>query len=223
MSANPKKVVETTETIANASVQPFPGSRKIYIEGSREDIQVPMREIMQTPTPLQDGGMENNPPIAVYDTSGPYTDPALNVNLRQGLPKVRSAWIDERGDTEALKDLSSHYGRQRAVDPDLAHLRFEHISLPRRAKPGANVSQMHYARKGIITPEMEYVAIRENCLLEQAREQGLLQRRHPGRGLGANIPEVITPEFVRDEIARGRAIIPANINHPELFHPGICS
>ena len=216
MLSNTKKQNESTEALALATVPPFPGSRKIYVPGSRDDVRVPMREIQQSPTPLQEGGFEDNPPIAVYDTSGPYTDPSVRVDLRKGLPSVRSAWIEERGDSEELKDLSSHYGRQRAKDPELASLRFEHIRLPRRAKAGANVSQMHYAKKGIITPEMEYIAIRENGLLEQARQQGLLARRHPGRGLGANIPEEITPEFVRDEVARGRAIIPANINHPEL-------
>ena len=216
MLTNTKKQEESTESLAEATVPPFPGSRKIYVEGSRPDIRVPMREIGQSSTPLQDGTFETNPAIAVYDTSGPYTDPSISVDLRKGLPFVRAAWIEERGDTELLTDLSSQYGRQRAADPELASLRFDHIRQPRRAKAGGNVTQMHYARQGIVTPEMEYVAIRENCLLEQAREQGLLGRRHPGRGLGANIPETITPEFVRDEIARGRAIIPANINHPEI-------
>ncbi len=216
MSADRKSCVESTASFALAAVPPFPGSRKIYVEGSRPDIRVPMREIMQSATPLQNGGTELNPPVAVYDTSGPYTDPSVSVNLRQGLPKLRSAWIEERGDTEQLEGLSSEYGRERASNPELASLRFEHIATPRKAKAGANVTQMHYARKGIITPEMEFVAIRENCLLDRARADGLLGRRHPGRGFGACIPDEITPEFVRDEIARGRAIIPANINHPEV-------
>ncbi len=192
--------------------QPFPNSRKIYIEGSRPDIRVPMREISLSPTPDSHGGTPNAP-ILVYDTSGPYTDAAIDINLMKGLPSLRRRWIDERGDTEELTDLSSEYGRERRNDSELDSLRFERLLKPRRARPGENVSQMHYARAGIITPEMEFVAIRENQKREWVRE---VTTQHPGQSFGAAIPAVITPEFVRDELARGRAIIPANINHPEL-------
>lgn len=193
---------------------------KIYVQGSRPDIRVPMREIEQSPTHNMDGSeAETNPPITVYDTSGPFTDPDVNVDLMKGMPDVRKAWIEERGDTEELDGPSSEFGQKRQNDPELAQLRFEHIRAPRRAKTGSNVSQMHYARKGIITPEMEYVAIREterlNELRNDARYEKLL-RQHPGENFGANLPQDITPEFVREEIASGRAIIPANINHPEL-------
>jgi len=192
--------------------QPFPNSAKVYIEGSRSDIRVPMRQISLSPTQTS-AGMEENHPILVYDTSGPYTDPAIDINLEKGLPAIRTAWIDERADTEDLDDLTSSYGRERRDDADLQALRFAHLRRPRRARAGKNVSQMHYARAGIITPEMEYVAIRENQRREHLRE---ITRQHPGQSFGAAIPSVITPEFVRSEIARGRAIIPANINHPEL-------
>jgi len=190
----------------------FPNSRKIYIEGSRSDIRVPMREIALSPTQAS-VGEEENAPVLVYDTSGPYSDPDVGIDLRKGLPLVRGAWVEERGDTEELGDLSSEYGRVRRNDQHLDALRFSHMRSPRRARAGTNVSQMHYARKGVITPEMEYVAIRENQQRERLRE---ITRQHPGQGWGASIPRVITPEFVRDEVARGRAIIPANINHPEL-------
>ncbi len=192
--------------------QPFPNSRKVYIEGSRPDIRVPMREISLADTQTG-GGVEKNAPILVYDTSGPYTDPDVEIDLMKGLSPIRQAWIDERGDTEALTDLSSEYGRLRRDDKDLDTLRFANLRPPRRARAGCNVSQMHYARQGIITPEMEFVAIRENQRREHLRE---ITRQHPGQSWGASIPQVITPEFVREEIARGRAIIPANINHPEL-------
>ena len=192
--------------------QPLPNSRKVYIEGSRPDIRVPMREISLSPTQTNDGD-EVNAPILVYDTSGPYTDPAVDLDLKKGLPDVRGAWIDERDDTAFLTGLSSRYGNERRDDESLNHLRFEHLKQPRKAKAGKNVSQMHYARAGIITPEMEFVAIRENQKREHLRE---ITKQHPGQSFGANIPRVITPEFVRDEVARGRAIIPANINHPEL-------
>lgn len=152
----------------------------------------------------------------VYDTSGPYTDPEVRIDLRKGLPDVRSRWIDERGDTEILPGLTSEFGQARLADASLDALRFAHVRTPRRAKPGANVSQMHYAKKGIITPEMEYIAIRENMKLQEARAAGLLDQQHPGHSFGANIPKEITPEFVREEVARARAIIPANINHTEL-------
>ena len=214
MSAIPEEFLSKTARINDASVQPFPNSRKIYVEGSRPDILVPMREISLTDT-ITDKGTETNLPVTVYDTSGPYTDPNASIDIRKGLAELRTSWIEERGDTEILSDQTSEYGRQRAADPSLDQLRFEHHKRqPRRARAGANVTQMHYARQGIITPEMEYVAIRENMRLEQAQD-GLAQQ-HPGQNWGANLPQAITPEFVRDEIARGRAIIPANINHTEL-------
>ncbi|PWB33035.1 phosphomethylpyrimidine synthase ThiC [Pseudomonas sp. SDI] len=197
------------------SVQPFTRSRKIYVEGSRPDIRVPMREISLDDTPTDFGG-ETNAPVLVYDTSGPYTDPNVQIDVRQGLGDVRSAWIDARGDTERLPGLTSHFGQQRLNDVELTKLRFAHVRNPRRAKAGANVSQMHYARQGIITAEMEYVAIRENMKLQEARAAGLLDQQHAGHSFGASIPKEITAEFVREEIARGRAIIPANINHVEL-------
>ena len=213
MSAIADEFLSNTATIDEASIQPFPSSSKIYISGSREDIRVPMREITLTDTRTEQG-IEHNTPVLVYDTSGPYTDPEVTIDIRQGLPEVRKAWVEERDDTEALAQLSSEYGRRRAADPVLSQLRFAHIRTPRRAKTGANVTQMHYARKGIITPEMEYVAIRENLRREQLQEQ--IARQHPGESFGAAIPQLITAEFVRDEVARGRAIIPANINHTEL-------
>ena len=214
MSAIPDEFLSKTARISDATIQPFPNSRKIYVQGSRADIRVPMREISLSDTPA-DFGAEKNPALTVYDTSGPYTDPQVSIDIRKGLADVRSVWIEERNDTDILADLSSEYGRTRAADPSLDPLRFEfHNRQPRRARAGANVSQMHYARKGIITPEMEYVAIRENLRLEMYRDE--IARQHPGESWGASLPAEITPEFVRDEVARGRAIIPANINHPEL-------
>ena len=197
------------------SVQPFPHSKKIYVQGSRPDIRVPMREITLDDTPTEFGG-EQNPPVRVYDTSGPYTDPAIKIDVRLGLPDIRTPWILERDDTEILGGNTSEFTRARNSDPKLANLRFEHLRVPRKAKPGRNVSQMHYARQGIITPEMEYIAIRENMSLQQAREQGKLAEQHPGHSFGASIPNEMTPEFVRQEVAMGRAIIPANINHTEI-------
>jgi len=197
------------------SIQPFPRSQKIYVQGSRPDIRVPMREISLDVTPTDFGG-EINAPVTVYDTSGPYTDPNVQIDVRKGLADVRSAWIEERGDTEKLPGLTSEFGQRRLNDAELTAMRFAHVRHPRRAKAGHNVSQMHYARKGIITPEMEYVAIRENMKLTEAREAGLLKDQHAGQSFGAAIPKEITPEFVRSEVARGRAIIPANINHTEL-------
>ena len=196
--------------------QPIAGSRKIHVTGSRPDIRVPMREIAQSPTPLREGGFEENPPLTVYDTSGPYTDPSVTIDVRKGLAPLREGWIAGREDTEQLAGLTSEFGRRRANDVATAGLRFEHVRKPLRARAGANVSQMHYARQGIITPEMEYIAIRENQRLELARESGLPVQQHPGQNFGAAIPAQITPEFVRDEVARGRAVIPANINHPEI-------
>ncbi|OVZ61180.1 phosphomethylpyrimidine synthase ThiC [Pigmentiphaga sp. NML080357] len=226
MNANPKFIAATAQ-VDQAAIQPLPKSRKVYEQGSRPDIRVPFREIEQADTPTMFGG-EKNPPITVYDTSGPYTDPDVKIDIRSGLAPLRENWIAERGDTEQLDGPSSAYGRERLADPKLAELRFNLHRAPRRAKAGANVTQMHYARRGIVTPEMEFVAIRENLRREQYIEslrtsgpQGqrlaeLLGRQHPGQSFGASIPARITPEFVRDEVARGRAIIPANINHPEI-------
>ena len=203
-----------------ASIKPFPSSNKLYIEGSRPDIRVPMREIELTPTPIagaeDPAQMEQNAPVRIYDTSGPYSDPNATINIRKGLPALRENWVKERQDTEALEEESSGYTRQRLSDSDLNNLRFDLERKPLRALPGKNVSQMHYARQGIITPEMEYIAIRENMALAQAKEQGVLDKQHAGNDFGANIPKEYTPEFVRKEVAEGRAIIPANINHPEL-------
>ncbi|MCC5858613.1 MAG: phosphomethylpyrimidine synthase ThiC [Ectothiorhodospiraceae bacterium] len=213
MSTQPNVFTQRTAGLSADITRPFPGSRRIYVNGSRPDLRVPMREIRQSDTRgLQ--GAESNPPITVYDTSGPYTDPDQRIDLMQGLPRLREGWIEERGDTERLPGPSSRYGRERAEDPATAHLRFAHIRPPRRARSGVNVTQMHYARRGIITPEMEFVAIRENQRLDALQDKRLL-RRHGGQGFGAQIPERVTPEFVRDEVARGRAIIPNNINHPE--------
>ena len=189
----------------------LPASQKIYIQGSRPDIQVPFREISLTETPTGLGG-EYNPPVMVYDTSGVYTDPNVKIDLNQGLPNVRESWIEERDDTERLETLSSSFGQERLKDIRTADIRFAHIQKPRRAKAGKNVSQMHYARQGIITPEMEYIAIREN----QRQRENIDLRQHEGQNFGAKNLTEITPEFVRQEIAEGRAIIPANINHPEI-------
>ncbi|MCB1798949.1 MAG: phosphomethylpyrimidine synthase ThiC, partial [Gammaproteobacteria bacterium] len=218
MSAIPEDFIKKTTALSDEVTRPFAGARKIYVAGSRPDIRVPMREIEQAPTPASFGA-EENPPITVYDTSGPFTDPAAEIDLLKGMPDVRSAWIRERADTEQLDGPTSEFGRQRQHDPALAALRFEHIRAPRRAIAGRNVTQMHYARQGIITPEMEFVAIRENQRLDEMRADPRytrLLRQHPGQSFGANLPERITPQFVRDEVAAGRAIIPANINHPEL-------
>ena len=214
MSAIPEEFIKKATQLSDDVTRPFPNSAKIYVEGSRPDIRVPMRQVQQDDTAAS-FGVEKNPPITVYDTSGPYSDPAASIDLMGGLPDVRAGWIDERNDTVRLDGPSSDFGHQRQADPELAHLRFEHISNPRRAVSGRNVSQMHYAKQGIITPEMEFAAIRENLLLDQVQDSGLL-KQHPGNSFGASIPERVTPEFVRDEVARGRAIIPANINHPEL-------
>ncbi|ENV05113.1 phosphomethylpyrimidine synthase [Acinetobacter sp. CIP 102637] len=189
----------------------LPASKKVYVTGSRPDIQVPFREISLTETPTGLGG-EYNPPIMVYDTSGVYTDPDVKIDLNQGLPSVRQTWIEERDDTDVLSSLSSDFGQARLKDIRTADIRFAHIQNPRRAKAGKNVTQMHYAKQGIITPEMEYIAIREN----QRQGQGVDMRQHAGQNFGAQNLREITPEFVRQEVAAGRAIIPANINHPEI-------
>jgi phosphomethylpyrimidine synthase len=214
MSAIPEEFIKKTTQLSEDVTRPFPNSAKIYVEGSRPDIRVPMRQVQQDDTPAS-FGVEKNPPITVYDTSGPYSDPDASIDLMVGLPDVRAGWIDERNDTRLLDGPSSDFGNERQADPELAHLRFQHIRKPRRAVGGCNVSQMHYAKQGIITPEMEFAAIRENLLLDQVQDSGLL-KQHPGNSFGASIPDRVTPEFVRAEIARGRAIIPANINHPEL-------
>ena len=212
-----EKFTSDNARVDTAAIQPLPNSRKIYIQGSRTDIQVPMREISQSDTTTNQG-VEKNPPICVYDTSGPYTDPDISIDIRQGLSPLREKWIEERADTDVLSGLSSAYSLKRLQDPALAAMRFNLNRSIRRAKNGANVTQMHYARRGIITPEMEFIAIRENQRKERITDltkNELLMRQHPGQNFGAAIQQWITPEFVRDEVARGRAIIPANINHPE--------
>jgi phosphomethylpyrimidine synthase len=216
MSKTSHFLAETAQVDA-AAIAPLPGSRKVYIEGSRPDIRVPFREISLSPTKTT-GIDEENPPLLVYDTSGPYTDPDAINDLRKGLPALRRAWIEERDDTELLTGPTSDYGNRRANDPTLAQLRFDLTRTPRRAKPGKNVTQLYYARQGIITPEMEFIAIRENQrrqALGTAEVERILGHQHKGQSFGASLPEEITPEFVRDEVARGRAIIPNNINHPE--------
>ncbi|MBM3350807.1 MAG: phosphomethylpyrimidine synthase ThiC [Betaproteobacteria bacterium] len=213
LSKNLPKFLNETASVDEAATKPFAKSRKIYVAGSRPDIRVPFREISLSDTPSAFGA-EKNPPVVVYDTSGPYTDPSVKIDIRNGLSALRAQWIEERNDTEQLDGPTSTFGQQRKTDPELAEMRFNLTRLPRRAKAGMNVSQMHYARKGIITPEMEYIAIRENQRRENMSE--LLQTQHLGQDFGAAIPKMITPEFVRDEVARGRAIIPANINHPEI-------
>jgi phosphomethylpyrimidine synthase len=218
MSAIPHEFIRTTARLSEEVTRAFPNSRKVYVTGSRPDLRVPMREVTLTPTQTT-LGEEENPPVMLYDTSGPYTDPNARIDLIRGLADVRSTWIEERADTEFLSGPTSAFGRTRQHDPQLADLRFEHLRTPRRAKSGQNVTQMHYARLGQITPEMEYAAIRENLRLDELRADpryAKVLRQHRGQGFGASLPDLITPEFVRDEIARGRAIIPANINHPEL-------
>ncbi len=215
MNANPKNFLDRIDQLDTSAQKHFPNSRKVYVEGSRPDLQVPMREITLTSTQTE-SGVEGNPPIRVYDSSGIYSDADCEIDLRAGLPSLRAPWILERGDSEQLKSPSSDFGNVRFSDAQTAHLRFEHIKNPLRAKSGENVTQLHYARQGIITPEMEFVAIRENTAQQQASEQPELAAQHHGQSHGASIPFEITPEFVRNEIALGRAIIPANINHPEI-------
>jgi len=215
MNANPEHFLEKISSLDTSTNQHFPNSHKIYIQGSRSDIQVPMREISLATTETG-SGIEENAPIRVYDSSGIYSDKETAVNLRTGLPLVRENWINERNDTEELDSVSSTYGRARQSDLNTAHLRFEHLKKPRRARSECNVTQLHYARQGIITPEMEYIAIRENMAKAQAANQKEVNEQHQGRSFGANIPTEITADFVRSEVAAGRAIIPANINHPEI-------
>lgn len=196
----------------------FPNSKRIYVTGSQHDIRVPMREIQLSPTLI--GGSKDNPQfeeneaVPVYDTSGPYGDPEVTINVQQGLAKLRQSWIEARADVETLSDRSSAYTRERLTDEGLDALRFTGLLTPKRAKAGHRVTQLHYARQGIVTPEMEFIAIRENMGRERIRSE-VLRHQHPGMNFGARLPENITPEFVRDEVAAGRAIIPANINHPE--------
>ena len=212
--------VDTDELSRRITRTPFPGSRKVHLEGTRPDIRVPFREIALSDTLVQQARgeplREPNPPLRVYDASGPYTDPHAAIDITRGLPPLRQAWIADRGDSEALPQISSAYGRARLADPALAALRMREAPAPRRAKAGSNVSQMHYARRGIVTPEMEFIAVRENLVKAQLRER-LATERLPQRGrhFGAAITPDITPEFVRDEVARGRAVIPCNLNHPE--------
>ncbi|MCH1880339.1 phosphomethylpyrimidine synthase ThiC [Alcaligenes ammonioxydans] len=226
MTSKTPSFTATAASVDPAAIQPLPNSRKIYQTGSRPDLRVPFREISLADTPSHFGA-EPNPPLSVYDTSGLYTDPTVQIDIRKGLPALRQAWISERGDTELMAGLNSQYGQARQADPELDSLRFELKRQPRRSISGANVTQMHYARRGIITPEMEFVAIRENLrrehYIESLRASGpqgeemarRLTKVHPGQNFGASLPTTVTPEFIRDEIARGRAILPANINHPE--------
>jgi phosphomethylpyrimidine synthase len=218
MNAQPSELLRRAQTVSTTVTAPIRGSRKVYVSGCRDDLRVPMREIALTDTPAMFGACANAP-LTVYDTSGPYTDPAFTADLVAGLPKLRAAWIEERGDTEQLPMRTSEFGRRHAEAAQLEGVRFATLPKPRRASAGANVTQMHYARLGQVTPEMEFVAIRENQRREAIGDgqvaHGRAPSRHPGRSFGAAIPPVITPEFVRDEVARGRAIIPSNINHPE--------
>jgi phosphomethylpyrimidine synthase len=224
MNALASDLIRQTSALSDSVTRPIPGSRKIHVAGSRPDLRVPMREVVQSDTPLAFGA-EKNTPLALYDTSGPYTDPEAHIDLVAGLEPLRARWIGQRGDCASLSGLSSEFGRRRAGDPKLDTVRFPNVRNPLRAIAGANVTQMHYARRGIVTPEMEFIAIRENLLRAGIAEQGENQNRaaleagllaqHPGESFGAAIPKIITPEFVRSEVARGRAIIPCNINHPE--------
>ena len=209
-----KKINNIPSSPEKAALEQFPNSKKIYVTGSNSSIRVPMRQIDQTSTKNNDSE-ELNPSVWVYDTSGPYTDPDQTINLATGLKPLRKKWIEQREDTAILEDRTSDYANAQANEGSLRAITFPEIPKPRKASNGKNVTQMHYARKGIITPEMEYIAIRENQGLKQAREKGLLTEGHQGQAFGAEIPEEITPEFVRNEVARGRAIIPSNINHPE--------
>jgi phosphomethylpyrimidine synthase len=208
------KLSETAQ-VDQASIQPFPNSKKVFVQGSRPDIQVAMREITLTPTLLGDGSYEQNPPVRIYDTSGPYTDPTISIDIRKGLAPIQADWIVERGDTEELDGYTSLYTKSRDQNLVVEQIRFENKVNPRRAKKGSNVTQLHYAKQGIVTPEMEYIAIRENQGLDQQGITEAKKDQHSGHSFGANTPSHITGEFVRDEVAAGRAVIPSNINHPE--------
>ena len=216
------KAQDQAPTETGITSEPLTGSRKVYVPGKLHNIKVAMREITLTDTVHKFNGsnkVEKNPSITVYDTSGPYTDANYKIDLKQGLPRLREEWILKRGDVEQTPDFASEYSRKRLADKSLDHLRFEHLKTPLKAKACQNVSQMHYAKQGIITPEMEYIAIRENQRMDELKAQSAnnnLLSQHAGESFGANIPNThITPEFVRDEVAKGRAIIPSNINHPE--------
>jgi phosphomethylpyrimidine synthase len=204
-----------TAKVDELSTQPFPGSIKLQIEGSQSDIQVGLREIQLTPTTLADDKTEYNAPVRVYDTSGPYSDPEQTIDIRKGLTGIRKTWIEARQDTEVLSGNSSEYAKIREMNIALESLRFDLQRKPIRAKSGKNVTQLHYARQNIITPEMEYIAIRENLAIAEDEMAEHNKKQHPGQNFGAATPSYITPEFVRSEVARGRAVIPANINHPE--------
>nr|WP_294858835.1 phosphomethylpyrimidine synthase ThiC [uncultured Fluviicola sp.] len=215
------KKADKTPEAGSLTTGAISGSQKVYVSGKIHDIKVAMREITLTPTKHANGRIEENPPVTVYDTGGAYTDNNAVIDVKKGLPRIREQWILDRGDVEELTDVSSDYGKERKNDEKLDELRFEHISRPMRAKAGMNVSQLYYAKQGIITPEMEYIAIRENQRFDELKLQlngnyEAMTAQHPGESFGANTPKgFITPEFVRDEIAAGRAIIPNNINHPE--------
>ena len=210
---------DTTPNGNNIKSGFYPSSRKIFVPGKIHDIKVAMREVAVSPTITKSFGIEEmipNPVVTLYDTSGAYTDPDVIIDITKGLPRLREEWIKSRGDVDELADFTSHYSNERMENEKLDELRFDHIRKPFRAKPGANVSQLHYARKGIITAEMEYIAIRENQRIDELMNGSELWNQHPGHSFGANTPlKKITPEFVRDEVASGRAIIPSNINHPE--------
>jgi len=210
------KTLDNLEKVDSSYIQNLPNSKKIYVQGSRKDIQVPMREISLSSTTHSDGSIEENQALHVYDTSGKYTDQNVAIDLHVGLKPLRADWIKERDDSEQLEEFTSQYFHKRKDDKELDMLRFPNLKKPKKAKNSKNITQMHYARAGIITPEMEFVAIRENCNLELVKDNKLLSAQHKGDSFGANIPEVYTPEFVRDEIASGRAVMPANINHPEI-------
>ncbi|MGL6439095.1 phosphomethylpyrimidine synthase ThiC [Aeromonas hydrophila] len=227
MSTNVSDTAKSSRREQRSSAQAFidslkgmahPNSRRIFIEGSRADIRVPLREIQLADTFVggtkEDPRFEPNEPVPVYDTSGRYGEEGVAIDVRRGLPRLRENWVLERDDTDELPGLSSTFTQERLADEGLDHLRFEHLPKPRRAKPGRRVTQLHYARAGLVTPEMEFIAIRENMGRERVRSE-LLRTQHPGHDFGARLPQNITPEFVRDEVAAGRAIIPSNINHPE--------
>ncbi len=211
------ELISQTKKLGEEVTRPFPRSKKIFVQGSDDSIQVAMREVSCDDTTTS-SGIERNPEIPIYDTSGPLTDPDVEIDLAKGIPRLRDQWIAARDDTIQLQQLSSLYGQQRLHDASTQHIRFPVKHAPRKAKPGRNVTQMHYAKKGIITPEMEYIAIRESMRLNELRADDRyhkLLKQHPGESFGANLNQDITPEFVREEVARGRAIIPNNINHPE--------
>ncbi len=214
-TSNKHQKLSENASVDALSTQPFTGSQKIYIEGSRPDVRVAMREVHLSPTQLQDDNTEINQPVRIYDTSGVYTDPSVEIDIRQGLEPLRESWINERGDTVELTEFTSEYTNLRNQNIGLDNLRFEHLRIPRKAVEGKNVTQLHYARQGIVTPEMEYIAIRENLALEEKQMEAAAKFQHAGQNFGANTPKFITPEFVRSEVAAGRAVIPANINHPE--------